>query len=133
MNKIIPALAAAFFAATLAPAATAAAPTPTQDTRLQLTAERNVDGQDTVAFVWLDCPTSDRPAHPHRAEACAALDAAAGDFDGLRGEPDRSCTAEHSPVTFSAKGTYHGRTVDWTRTYGNNCEATVKTGPVFSF
>ncbi|MFD4319004.1 SSI family serine proteinase inhibitor [Streptomyces sp. NPDC058548] len=81
------------FAAGLAPAATAAAPTPTQDTRLQLTAERTVDGQDTVAFVWLDCPASDRPAHPHRAEACAALDTPGGDFDGLRGEPHGSCTA----------------------------------------
>ncbi|MET7756065.1 SSI family serine proteinase inhibitor [Streptomyces sp. NPDC005389] len=132
MNKIISALAAMLFAAGLAPAATAAS-TPTQDTRLQLTAERNVDGQDTVAFVWLDCPASDRPAHPHHAEACAALDAAGGDLDALRGAPDGSCTAEHSPVTLSAQGTYRGRTLDWTRTYGNNCEATVKTGAVLSF
>ncbi|MFJ8298260.1 SSI family serine proteinase inhibitor [Streptomyces sp. NPDC094447] len=82
-----------------------------QDTRLQLTAERDVDGVDTVGFVWLDCPASGRPAHPHRAEACAALDAAGGDFDALPGEPDRSCTADHSPVTLSAQGTFRGRTV----------------------
>ncbi|MFB7234931.1 SSI family serine proteinase inhibitor [Streptomyces sp. NPDC058128] len=132
MNKIMTALAAALLAAALAPAATAAAPA--QDTRLQLTAERTVDrGPDTVAFVWLDCPASDRPAHPHRAEACAALDAAGGDLDRLRGEPDRICTAEHAPVTLSAQGTYRGRTVEWTRTYANNCEAAGKTGAVFHF
>ncbi|MFD9047931.1 SSI family serine proteinase inhibitor [Streptomyces zaomyceticus] len=133
MNKIVSTLAAVLFAAGLAPAATAAAPTQDQDTRLQLTAERTVDGQDTVAFVWLDCPASDRPAHPHRAEACAALDAAGGDLDALRGDADRSCTAEHSPVTLSAQGTYQGRAVEWTRTYSNNCAAAAATGPVFHF
>ncbi|MFJ5142771.1 SSI family serine proteinase inhibitor [Streptomyces sp. NPDC088707] len=133
MNKIVSVLAATLFAAGLAPAATAAAPAQTQDTRLQLTTERTIDGQDTVAFVWLDCPASDRPAHPHRAEACAALDTAGGDLDALPGDPARICTTEHSPVTFSAQGTYRGRTVEWTRTYGNACLASAATGPVFSF
>ncbi|TXS22188.1 hypothetical protein EAO71_25770 [Streptomyces sp. ms191] len=30
------------------------------------------------------------------------------------------------PVTLTARGTYQGRTIDWTRTYGNNSEATPK-------
>lgn len=133
MNKIIPALAALLLAAGLAPAATAAAPSPSEDTRIQLTAARTEGGTEVTGFVWLDCPAGDRPAHPHREEACAALDAAGGDFDRLPGEPNGSCTAEYAPVTLTARGTYRGRTVDWTRTYGNNCEATVKTGPVFHF
>ncbi|MER5966813.1 SSI family serine proteinase inhibitor [Streptomyces sp. NPDC002057] len=132
MNKIVSVLAATLLAAALAPTATAAAPT-AETTRLQLTAERIEDGVDTIGFVWLDCPATDRPAHPHRAEACAALDAADGDFDRLPGQPGARCTAEHSPVTLSARGTYQGRSVDWTRTYGNPCQANAQTGAVFAF
>lgn len=40
---------------------------------------------------------------------------------------------EYAPVTLTACGTYRGRTLDWTRTYGNNCQATIATGPVFYF
>ncbi|MFI1980277.1 SSI family serine proteinase inhibitor [Streptomyces wedmorensis] len=80
-----------------------------------------------------DCPAGDRPAHPYRAEAYSALDEADGDFDRLRAEPDSSCTAEHAPVTLTARRTYRGRAFGRTRTYDNNCEATVRTGPVFSF
>ncbi|MFD3729470.1 SSI family serine proteinase inhibitor [Streptomyces sp. NPDC058671] len=134
MNKIIHSLIGAGLLATaLVPAVATAAPAPTQDTRLQLTAERTENGQHSIGFVWLDCPASDRPAHPHRAEACAALENANGNFDALRGEPAGRCTTEHSPVTLRAQGTYQGRTVDWHRTYPNNCQATVKTGPVFYF
>ncbi|WP_051787578.1 MULTISPECIES: SSI family serine proteinase inhibitor [Streptomyces] len=76
-----------------------------------------------------DCPAGDRPAHPYRAEAYSALDEAGGDFDRLRAEPDSSCTAEHAPVTLTARRTYRGRAFDRTRTYDNNCEATVRTDP----
>ncbi|MFB6837835.1 SSI family serine proteinase inhibitor [Streptomyces sp. NPDC056361] len=133
MNKIIPALAAAFLAAGVAPAATAVTSPAAEDTHLQLTAARTQGEARGVDYVWLDCPVGNRTAHPYRAEACAALDEAGGDFDRLRGEPDGNCTADYAPVTLTARGTYRGRTVDWTRTYGNNCEATIKTGPVFYF
>ncbi|MFD5372554.1 SSI family serine proteinase inhibitor [Streptomyces sp. NPDC127103] len=62
-----------------------------------------------------------------------ALDAVGGDSDRLDAEPGATCTAEYSPVTLRAQGTYRGRAVDWTRTCPNNCEATVKTGAVFYF
>ncbi|MFE5714447.1 SSI family serine proteinase inhibitor [Streptomyces sp. NPDC056501] len=133
MNKIVTALTAVLFAATLAPAATAAAPAPSEDTRLHLTAARTQGETEAIGIVWLDCPASGRPAHPHREAACHALDAVNGDFDRLSAEPDATCTTEHAPVTLTASGTYRGRTVEWTRTYGNNCEATAKTGPVFYF
>ncbi|MFD3535874.1 SSI family serine proteinase inhibitor [Streptomyces sp. NPDC058664] len=133
MNKIIMSLlSAGLFAASLAPGATAA-PTPAQDTRLQLTAERTENGQPSIGFAWLDCPASYRPAHPYRTEACAALDDANGNFDALRGDPAGTCINEYSPVTLTARGIYKGRTVDWTRTYSSSCEAAVKTGPVFYF
>ncbi|WP_329619132.1 SSI family serine proteinase inhibitor [Streptomyces sp. NBC_01255] len=133
VNKMVTALAATLLAVGLAPTATAVAPPPTEDTRLHLTAARTQGETEAIGNVWLDCPASDRPAHPHRKEACAALDAAAGDLDRLNTEPDATCTAEYAPVTLTARGTYKGRTVDWTKTYGNNCEATVATGAVFSF
>ncbi|MET9676432.1 SSI family serine proteinase inhibitor [Streptomyces sp. NPDC006482] len=133
MNKIVTALTSVLFAATLAPAATAAAPSPTQDTRLHLTAARTEGETEAIGNVWLDCPASGRPAHPHREAACHALDAVDGDFDRLNAEPDATCTDEYAPVTLTARGTYKGRTVDWTKTYTNNCEATVKTGAVFYF
>ncbi|WP_017238174.1 SSI family serine proteinase inhibitor [Streptomyces sp. SS] len=132
MNKIVTALTAVLFAATLAPAAVAAAPS-TEDTRLQLTAARTEGETEVIGYVWLDCPASGRPAHPHREAACHALDAVNGDFDRLNAEPNATCTAEHAPVTLTASGTYKGRTVDWTKTYDNNCEATRITGAVFYF
>lgn len=132
MNKIVTALAAVLFAATLAPAAVAAAPS-TEDTRLHLTAARTEGETEVIGNVWLDCPASGRPAHPHREAACHALDAVNGDFDRLNAEPDATCTDEYAPVTLTASGTYKGRTVDWSRTYGNSCEATRATGVVFYF
>ncbi|MFB7031027.1 MULTISPECIES: SSI family serine proteinase inhibitor [unclassified Streptomyces] len=134
MKKITITLAALALATGLASAATAAPPAPT--TQLQLTAERTEDGHGVIGFVWLDCPapaSPERLPHPHREEACAALDAADGDLDALTGEPSGRCTAEYAPVTLSAQGTYRGHTVDWTRTYPNNCEAHVRTSPLFHF
>ncbi|MFB7030913.1 MULTISPECIES: SSI family serine proteinase inhibitor [unclassified Streptomyces] len=134
MKKIITAFAALALATGIASAATAAPPAPT--TQLQLTAERVEDGHDVIGFVWLDCPapaSPERLPHPHREEACAVLDAADGDFDALAGEPSGHCTAEYNPVTLSAQGTYRGRTVDWTRTYTNACQAHIATSPLFHF
>ncbi|AJF70309.1 SSI family serine proteinase inhibitor [Streptomyces vietnamensis] len=132
MNKIITAVAAVLLATALAPAATAA-PAPVQDTRLQLTVERTENGQDTVGVVWLDCPDSGRPAHPHRAEACADLEAAGGDFDRLPGRDTAVCSNEATPVTVTADGSYHGREVHWTDTYENDCTRQLATGNVFEF
>ncbi|GGV19181.1 hypothetical protein GCM10010275_71050 [Streptomyces litmocidini] len=131
MNKIITAV-AALLTAGLAPITTAA-PAPVQDTRLQLTVERTESGPGTVAVVWLDCPGSGRPAHPHRAGACADLEAAAGDFDRLPGRDTAVCSNETVTITVTADGTYHGRAVRWEHTYATDCERQLATGDVFEF
>ncbi|MEU7120675.1 SSI family serine proteinase inhibitor [Streptomyces zaomyceticus] len=135
MNKIIAAVAAALLAAGLSPAAVAAtsAPSPTEDAHILLTADRTQGETEKVDIVWLDCPGRTGAGHPYKEDACKALDAADGDFDTLRGEPQGFCTTEYAPVTLTARGTYKGRTVDWSKTYPNNCEAVRDTGAVFCF
>lgn len=75
-----------------------------------------------------------RPAgmHPNAAAACADLERAGGDLDGLPGRP-RPCTREYDPVTATATGTYGGRPISWQRTFSNACVLESETGPVFSF
>ncbi|MFB7541476.1 SSI family serine proteinase inhibitor [Streptomyces zaomyceticus] len=135
MNKIIAAVAAALLTAGLSPAAVAAtsAPSPTEDAHILLTADRTQGETEKVDIVWLDCPGRTGAGHPYEEDACKALDAADGDFDTLRGEPQGFCTTEYAPVTLTARGTYKGRTVDWSKTYPNNCEAVRDTGAVFWF
>jgi hypothetical protein len=43
------------------------------------------------------------------------------------------CTKQHDPVTATADGTWHGRTVHWRKTYGNACMLDAETGSVFRF
>ncbi|WP_371525734.1 SSI family serine proteinase inhibitor [Streptomyces sp. NBC_01283] len=93
-----------------------------------------VTGQDNawVRGVLLDCVTR-RPAHhPHAAEACAAIDAAHGDFDALPAKQG-ICTKQYAPVTVSATGHHRGKPVSWNKTYGNACEMGYSTGAVFRF
>ncbi|WP_371634719.1 subtilase-type protease inhibitor [Streptomyces zaomyceticus] len=135
MNKIVAAVAAALLAAGLAPAAVAAtsASSPAGDAHILLAAARTQGESEKVDIVWLDCPGQTGAGHPYKEDACKALDAADGDFDTLRGEPQGICTTEYAPVTLTARGAYEGRTVDWTKTYPNNCEAVRDTGAVFWF
>jgi hypothetical protein len=70
--------------------------------------------------------------HPKPAKACAALKAA-------RGKPAKltptavMCTLQYAPVTASVTGTWKGRKVTWSRTFGNECELVRATGVVFRF
>ncbi|MFG2502981.1 SSI family serine proteinase inhibitor [Streptomyces sp. NPDC048441] len=93
-----------------------------------------VSGDDNawIRGVLLDCVTRAPGHHPYAAEACAAIDAAGGDFDAL---PATSgiCTKQYAPVTVRATGTHRGRPVNWHKTYGNACEMGYATGAVFRF
>ncbi|MFH9727838.1 SSI family serine proteinase inhibitor [Streptomyces sp. NPDC017254] len=134
MKKITAFAAVVLLASGLAGTAAASpAPARTGDARILLTAARTQGGTEKVDAVWLGCAGQAGVGHPYREDACEALAAADGDFDALRGEPQGFCTAEYAPVTLTARGTYEDRTVDWSRTYPNNCEAVRDTGAVFWF
>jgi hypothetical protein len=93
-----------------------------------------VTGDDNawVRGVLIDCATQRPTRHPHVAEACAAIDAAGGDFDALPAKKG-ICTKQYAPVTVSATGVHRGRHVNWHKTYGNACEMEYSTGAVFRF
>lgn len=126
--------AAAVLAAALLPLGAAvpaaAAPPPASDQGILLTVSGS--GNTWIRGVVLHCPPGPDDRHPDAAGACAALDAAGGDFDALAGEP-RPCTYVYDPVTVAAEGTGQGGAVDWRHTYPNACEMDAATGPVFRF
>ncbi|MFF2330942.1 MULTISPECIES: SSI family serine proteinase inhibitor [unclassified Streptomyces] len=125
------AAAALFSLATAVPAA-ADSPSaqPVPDRALFLT----VSGSENtwIRGVALPCPPTSDTRHPHAAAACAALAEAAGDLDGLPGDP-HPCTQEFDPVTATATGTWDGRRVAWRKTFSNACVMDAVTGPVFRF
>ena len=71
-------------------------------------------------------------AHPKKGKACAALAKAAGDPARLTPKP-AMCTLEYAPITAEITGTWRGRTVDWSHTFGNSCDLARTTGVVFAF
>ncbi|MFJ3590749.1 subtilase-type protease inhibitor [Streptomyces sp. NBC_01259] len=85
-----------------------------------------------IRGVVLHCPPGPDDRHPDALGACAALDAAGGDFDALAGDP-HPCTYEDDPVTVTAEGVRQGDAVDWRHTYPNACLMDAATGPVFRF
>ncbi|MFJ6698884.1 SSI family serine proteinase inhibitor [Streptomyces sp. NPDC091272] len=125
-----PAAVAAAALLCLVPAATAAAEShPAEQRGLLL----SVSGaQNTwIRGVHLRCSPAGG-SHPDPLAACNALAWARGDFDALPGEP-RACTKQHDPVTATARGSRHGQTVRWTRTFANACMLDAQTGAVFRF
>ncbi|WP_405165351.1 subtilase-type protease inhibitor [Nocardia sp. NBC_01499] len=84
----------------------------------------------TPTRVTLTCePTGGN--HTNAEAACAALAAAGGDFDKLVGDPTAVCTQVYEPVTAAVTGTWQGKKVDWQKTFGNKCELSGRTTPVF--
>ncbi|MFE5463003.1 SSI family serine proteinase inhibitor [Nocardia sp. NPDC056564] len=69
--------------------------------------------------------------HPKAEAACAALAAAGGDFDKLPGDPTTACIQVFEPVDASVTGTWQGKQVDWRKAFGNKCELSARTTPVF--
>ncbi|AXI76408.1 SSI family serine proteinase inhibitor [Peterkaempfera bronchialis] len=82
--------------------------------------------------VVLECDP-DGGSHPHPATACAALRAARGDLSAVRATRGVMCPMIYAPVTGEARGDWGGRTVRFTRTYGNRCSAAGESGGVFGF
>jgi hypothetical protein len=85
-------------------------------------------GKKTV----LSCEPADG-MHPHAQEACQELVMVDGDFDALSVDPKRVCPLVYDPVTVTAEGSWRGRIVQFTKTYGNNCQLEGTTGHVFQF
>lgn len=70
--------------------------------------------------------------HPKPAQACTMLRKAGADPGKL--EPgDSMCVLLYQPVKAELKGTWRGRSVQWTQTYGNTCEMNRATGVLFDF
>lgn len=111
-------------------AAPVAAPTAKPSRGLFLT----LSGADNtwIRGVLLHCSPVPAGPHPEADAACAALDAARGDFDRLSGER-HPCTKQYDPVTVSATGAWRGRPTAWHKTFANACELAVATGAVFRF
>jgi hypothetical protein len=85
-------------------------------------------GRTTV----LSCEPADG-THPHAQEACQELATVDGDFDALSVDPKRVCPLVYDPVTVTAEGSWRGRMVQYTKTYGNLCQLEGTTGHVFQF
>ncbi|MGF1429203.1 SSI family serine proteinase inhibitor [Kitasatospora sp. LaBMicrA B282] len=75
----------------------------------------------------------DGGTHPDPAAACAAIAAADGDLDQLRGDPGVLCNNLYQPVTAFAHGFWFGTTVAWSRHFANPCGLRTRTDPVFRF
>ncbi|GAA2667623.1 MULTISPECIES: SSI family serine proteinase inhibitor [Actinoplanes] len=71
-------------------------------------------------------------AHPQPVQACAALTRTGANPARLK-PADRYCFLLYKPITARLSGTWRGRTVKWTHTYGNSCEMNRATGVLFAF
>jgi hypothetical protein len=84
-----------------------------------------------AAALKLGCYRPTGP-HPKKAQACAVLKKAGGRPD--RVTPARTmCMLIYAPIRADITGTWRGRPVKWSMTYGNKCEMTRATGVLFAF
>ncbi len=92
----------------------------------------SVQAQQSINVATLRC---DPPgsSHPNAAGACAALDAAGGDFSKLIAQPGTICPDIFDPLTARARGEYRGAPVAFYRTYPNRCDLDRQTAPIFRF
>ncbi|MGW1796761.1 SSI family serine proteinase inhibitor [Streptomyces sp. NPDC001984] len=68
----------------------------------------------------------------HAAEACAELEAADGDIGGIPPKEGALCPMIYAPVTAHARGQWHGRPVEYRKTFSNSCVLAARTGSVFA-
>ncbi|GAA3942304.1 SSI family serine proteinase inhibitor [Actinoplanes auranticolor] len=71
-------------------------------------------------------------AHPQKVRACRALKRVGGDPAGLKPAP-LMCTMEYAPVTAQVTGSWRGRPVNWSHTFGNRCDMHRTTGVLTAF
>ncbi|MFB9905276.1 SSI family serine proteinase inhibitor [Allokutzneria oryzae] len=87
---------------------------------------------DTVRRATLTCQPHGGN-HPLAEAACKDLEQAHGNFAKLPGAADKACTMEYNPVDGTARGTWRGTPVEFTKHFGNPCVVNAETGPVFRF
>lgn len=110
-----------------------AAPTPVPSVRaavLVLTVTHPEATTSSTSMVVLSCDPAGG-SHPTPAAACAELEARDGSI--TRDPGDTMCPMIYRPVTVEANGTWRGASVEFERTYGNDCQMTAATGTVFAF
>lgn len=84
-----------------------------------------------AAAIKLGCDPAAGP-HPEKKQACAVLKRVGGRPDHLT--PARTmCMMIYAPVRADISGTWKGRPVKWSKTYGNRCEMNRATGVLFQF
>lgn len=115
---------AALFSVLLANPASAEFPSST----LRLTVEKPDGAYSTVR---LHCDPAGG-SHPDPMSACAEIAASNGDLGQLQQEPT-ACTMEFRPVVASARGSWAGQPVWFTREFSNPCTMAAATGSVFAF
>jgi Subtilisin inhibitor-like len=130
MRKTVMAVAAATSLALSSPAlAAATGPRESARPKTDLTLSYMADA-GYAAAVRLTCTADD--VHPEAKKACATLRKAGGD-PGRIVPADTMCTMEHAPITASVSGAWRGRTVNWSREFGNPCAMRQATGVLFGF
>lgn len=103
---------------------------PIMKPRTQLTLSYEADAGNATA-VELGCDPATGP-HPKKKQACAALSRAGGHPGRIT--PARTmCYLIYAPVHAHVTGTWRGRPITWSRTYGNRCEMNRATGILFAF
>ena len=70
--------------------------------------------------------------HPKKVQACRLLARVGGDPARLT-PAALMCTMEYAPITVQVKGTWQGRKVNWSRTFGNSCAMHRATGALTAF
>ena len=119
---------AAAAAAVLTTASPAAAVTPA---KTKLTLIYMADAGYAAAVVLRCGPVGG--AHPAGKKACATLKKVGGRPERLKAPPDAMCTMEYAPITAQITGTWKGKTVNWSRKFGNTCDLARTTGVLFQF
>jgi hypothetical protein len=100
------------------------------ETSLELTI---TDPKGDVEVSKLEC---DPPggSHPSATSACWELHMARGVLDALADQQQpTNCTMEYRPMTAHAEGVWHGKPVEWTKKFSNDCTLHTATGTVFDF
>ncbi|MFC9287188.1 SSI family serine proteinase inhibitor [Streptomyces sp. NPDC057052] len=95
--------------------------------RLSVTTGDSRSGDTRGTLLLCDPPQG----HSRAAEACADLTAANGDIDAVAPR-EAVCSLLYAPVTARASGRWHGRPVEYTRTFSNTCVMLAETGAVFA-
>jgi len=82
--------------------------------------------------VTLECDPAGG-THPTPDAACASIAAVNGQFGQLPSVPGGFCTADFAPVTVTVTGNWQSQPVIFTKTYTNDCGASVGSNFVFRF